>query len=331
MQKRKLLEIDLHLFDGAAAGAAGAAGEGSAQGMESATPKADMKIPGSSRRGKSGEYSNVVFGKQGDASAANGNPAAGEGQGVSKSGVETTSSTLEDRRKAFKEMIDGEYKDVYAENFQKAFNQRFKEVKGMENSLSAQKPIIDMLMQRYNVTDGDMTKLQTAIEQDDRYYEEAADEAGLTVEQFKAMQKLERENNELKLFRERQQGEQQAQQRLNQWYAEAEKVKSIYPSFDFRAEAADRDFLGLLKSGLSVQQAYELKHMDEIKASAAQVAAQTAGEQMKARIQSRASRPTENGTSSQSAVIVKSDVHSLTRADRAEAVRRAQRGEKIVF
>jgi hypothetical protein len=330
MHKKTLLDINLKLFDGTAGGAAPAGG-GSAQGMEGATPKADVKLPGSSRRAKSGAYDNVVFGKQEDAPAAGNTPAAGEdkGQGVSKSGVSTTSDALEAKRKAFKEMIEGEYKDVYAENFQQAFNRRFKEVKGMETSLSEQKPILDMLMQRYKIADGDMTKLQTAIEQDDRYYEEAADEAGLTVEQFKAMQKLERENAELKLLRQRQQGEQQAQQKLNEWYAESEKVKAIYPTFDLKAETANRDFVGLLKSGLSVQQAYELVHMEEIKAGAAQAAAQTAGEQMKARIQSRAARPAENGTSSQGAVIVKSDVHNLTRADRAEAVRRAQRGETI--
>jgi len=72
-------------------------------------------------------------------------------------------------------------------------------------------------------------------------------------------------------------------------------------------------------------------HMDEIKETAARAAAQTAGEQMKANIQRRAARPPENGTSSQSAVIVKNDVHSLSREDRAEIARRAQRGEKIRF
>ena len=108
-------------------------------------------------------------------------------------------------------------------------------------------------------------------------------------------------------------------------------MKEVYPSFDFRAEAANRDFMGLLKSGLGVQQAYELVHMEEIKAAAARTAAQTAGEQMKARIQNKAARPSENGTSSQSAVITKSDVHSLSRQDRAEIARRAQRGEKIRF
>lgn len=333
MRKHRLLKIDLHLFDGAAGGAPAGDGGEAAQAAESALPKAETKLPGRSRRGKSGEFDNVVFGKQEDAPAAEtaGSDAGGDnGEGnANKSGVSTTSDTLEARRKAFKEMIDGEYKDVFAEQFQLAFNRRFKETKGMEDSLNAQKPIMDILMQRYNVADGDVKKLLNAIEQDNVYWESAADEAGLTVEQFKAMKKLERENAEFQRMRQRQQGEQAMQNQLSKWYAEADKLKEVYPTFDFKMESADRDFLGLLKSGLNVQQAYELKHMEEIKANAARAAAQTAGQQMAAKIQSRASRPKENGTSSQSAVIVKNDVHSLTRAERAEAVRRAQRGEII--
>ena len=334
----KLLDIDLQLFDGAAAGApaGGTAGDGAAQQAEgSALPKAETKSrPGSSRRGKTGAFDNVVFGKQDAAQPETTTPDAGEDNGggsAKKSGVTTTSDSLEAKREAFRNLIEGEYKDQYTEMFQSAFNRRFKEVKGMEQSLNAQKPVMDMLMQRYKIADGDVAKLQTALEQDNAYWEDAAEQAGLTVEQFKAMQKLERENAELKAMRQRQQADQQANQRLNQWYAEAEQVKKLYPGFDFRTEAADRDFLGLLKSGLSVQQAYELKHMDEIKAAAAKTAAQTAGQQMAAKIQSKAARPQENGTSSQSAVIVKNDVHSLTRAERAEIARRVQRGESIKF
>lgn len=332
MHNYKLLKVNLHLFDGAA----GASGEaGGEAGAESALPKAETQVKtGSSRRSRSGAFDNVVFGKQEDASGAEAasSAAGSDGEGnANKSGVGTTSDTLEARRKAFDDLINGEYKDVYAERFQSALNRRFKETKGMETSLSAQKPIMDMLAQRYNIADGDPAKLLNALEQDNVYWESAADEAGLTVEQFKAMKKLERENAEFQRMRARQAGEQQAQQQINAWYADAEKVKEIYPTFDFRTEAADRDFLGLLKSGLSVQQAYELKHMDEIKANAAKVAAQTAGQQMAAKIQSKAARPKENGTSSQGAVIVKNDVHSLSRAERAEIARRAQRGETIKF
>ena len=331
MQKKTIMiGYDLQLFNGTAADAGTGADTGvGEQGSTVTLPKADKR--GSSRR-KSGEYDNVVFGKQADAPAAEtANPAAGGSEGSAKSGVSTTSDTLEAKRKAFQDLIEGEYKDQYTEAFQKAFNRRFKETKGMEDSLAAQKPIIDILMQRYKVEGGDMAKLQKAIEEDNSYWEQAADEAGLTVEQYKAMQKLERENAELKAIRQRQAGEQQAQAQLNQWMREAEGVKEIYPNFDFRAEIGNKEFQGLLKAGIPVQKAFELVHMDEIREATARSAAQTASQQMQAKIKSKASRPSENGTSSQSAVVVKSDVHSLSRADRAEVIRRAQRGEKISF
>lgn len=334
MQKDKLLKINLQLFaDGGAAGAP-TGGEGTAA-TESALPKAETNNRGSSRRGKPGALSNVVYGKQEDASEPTAtSPVAGgtnaEGNG-NKSGVSTTSDALEARRAAFQEMIDGEYKDIFTERTQEIINRRFKETKGMEAELAAQKPIMDILAQKYGITDGDQKKLLSAIENDNQYWEAAADEAGLTVEQYKAMQKLQRENEELRKMRERQQGQQAAEQQLAKWTQEADNLKKLYPGFDFRTELRNREFMGLLRSGLPVQKAYELIHMDEIKEAAARSAAQTTGAQMQARIKSKASRPSENGTSSQSAAVIKSDVGNLSRADRAEIARRVQRGEKIVF
>lgn len=329
-----LLDIDLRLFDGAAAAAGGDAGA-DGQAIESALSKAETNSrSGSSRRSKSGAFENVVFGKQEDAPAqeTTDSPAAGgDAEGSGKADVSTTSDTLEAKRKAFEDMISGEYKELYEEKFNKAFTRRFKESKAMENSLNAQKPIMDMLMQRYQIGDGDVAKLQAAIEQDTNYWQDAADKAGLTVEQYQSMQKLERENAELKRLRRHQIATQQGQERLNAIYQEADKVKELYPAFNLQAECQNRDFMGLLRNGISVQQAYELMHMEEIKQNAARAAAQSAGEQMVAKLKSKASRPLENGTSSQSAAIVKNDVHSLTREERAEIVRRAQRGAQIKF
>lgn len=329
--------FDLQLFNGAAAGGAAAAPAGEAAAPQASgveMPKAETnRRPGSSRRGRSGDFDNVVFGKQEDAPAdETAAPAAGEqGQGkANKSGVTTTSDTLEARKQAYRDFIGSEeYKDLHTEELQRVINTRFKETKGMEKTIADQKPVMDLLMQRYKVDD--VSKLMSALEQDNRYYEEAAEEAGLTVEQYKAMQKLERENAELKQMRQRQLGEQQAQQQLAKWYQEGEKVKQLYPSFDLRAEAANRDFMGLLKAGLSVQQAYETVHLDEIKAAAERAAAQNAGMQVVAKLQQKSARPLENGTSSQSAVTIRNDVSKLTRAERAEVARRAARGDKITF
>lgn len=335
MRKIKMLEVDLQLFNGAAGGAGAAAGgEGAAQGAEGALSKADTNSrSGSSRRSRSGEFSNVVFGKQEDASAAGTatNPAAGGNAEGNGKGITTTSDSLEARRQAFRDMVNGEYKDIYTEETQRIINTRFKENKTMEASLNAQKPILDMLMQRYQIGDGDMAKLQAAIEEDNSYWESVAEQEGLTVDQYKERMRLMRENAAMKAEQQKRMGEQAAQQQFARWAQEAESMKGLYPNFDLTAEMQNGNFRDLLRKGVSVQQAFELIHMDEIRNATARSAAKTASEQMEANIKSRAARPSENGTSSKSAVIVKNDVGSLTRAERAEIARRAQRGEKMKF
>ncbi len=324
---KKMFKVDLQLFnDGGATGGA----EGSVAAAENA-PKTESKPSGGSRRSKSGEFKNVVFGKQ-EGTAANETTsleAEGNPTGAGKTDVTTTSNTLEERRKAFNDLINGEYKDLYQENFQQVFDRRFKQVKGMEADLAAHKEVTDMLMSRYGVDD--VAKLKTALTEDNEYWESVAEQHGMTVEQYHAMQKLEQENKELKAIRQRQIGQQQFQQQIDSWYKEADKVKELYPSFDFRTEAQNPEFLSLLRNGNSVEHAYKVLHFDELTQNAARVAAQTADAQAQARIKSKASRPSENGTSSKSAVIVKNDVSNLTRKDRAEIARRVARGEKIVF
>lgn len=334
-----LFKFNLQLFNGGAAGAAGgegAAAEGAAQGNENALPKAETKgRSGGSRRGRSGAFDNVVFGKQDAAGTeTTGSDAGNQGEGnANKAGVTTTSDTLEAKRAAFEKLIGegGEYKDIFAERTQQIINRRFKDGKIQEQTIAEQKPIMDILMQRYNIADGDAKALLKAIEEDNTYWEAAAEESGLTVDQYKKMKQMERESAELQELKRRQSADQQAQQQLASWMQQAEGMQELYPGFDFRSEIRNRDFQGLLRAGIPVQKAYELIHMEEIKQAAARSAAQTASQQMQANLKAKQSRPAENGTSSKTAVIVKNDVSKLTRAERAEVARRAMLGEHIEF
>ena len=142
---------------------------------------------------------------------------------------------------------------------------------------------------------------------------------------------IEGEYREQYLENIRQLGKQRSEDRVRNLLARLRKenpeVKEVYPDFDLREELKDRSFLELIHAGVPLKLAYELKHLDEIKAAAARNAAQ----QMTARMKSRAARPSENGTASQSAVSVKSDVSKLNSAERAEIARRVARGESIVF
>lgn len=317
----KLFAVNLRLFDGEGGAPAGD-GAASTQGESQASP-------GTTRRGKSGEYANVKFGKQEQASpAADETPPADAGQ-KKEAAIETTSNTLEDKRKAFRALVNGEYKDQYTEETQRIIDRRFRETRNLEQQIAKQQPVIDMLLQRYKITDGDLGKLSKAVENDDAYWSEAAEEAGMSVEQFKRFQKLERENKELLQAQRASQTRQMADRQLQQWYLESEQVKAQYPGFDLEAESRDPQFLSMLKSGVPVLLAYQVKHMDEITASAAQAAAQQTEKAVVDGIRAKGARPAENGTSSQSAFVVKDDPSKWSKKDRAEIARRVSRGETI--
>lgn len=338
MLKFKLLDINLRTFDGGAAAAGGATGDGggaATSGQSDAGTQTTLKADttrqnGSSRRSgrNTGALSNVVYGKQ---EAAATDPAAEGTSSGSTTDVSTTSDSLEAKRAAFEDLISGEYKDMFTERTQNIIDRRFKETKNMEAQLKSQQPVIEALMNKYKITDGDIGKLTKAIDNDDAYWEEAAEEAGLTVEQYKQVQKLQRENEQFKRMQRIQQGQAQANAQLNEWMRQAEAMKSTYPDFNFRQEVANPEFAKMLKNGIPVQKAYEVMHIDELVNGAAISAAQRAEQNTVAKLRSKSSRPSENGTSSSSSAVIKSDVSSLTKADRAEIARRAAKGERISF
>ena len=328
-----LLNVSLRLFDGEGGAAAPAAGEGAAGDGNKGGSQAS---PAPTRRGKSGDFQNVLFGKQGDEPTAAGDEPGPEGKaqpsaaGKGKEGdVVTTSNTLEDRRKAFQELVNGEYKDIYTEETQRIIDRRFREARNLEERAAKQQPVIDMLMQRYKIADGDLGKLAAAVENDNAYWSEAAEEAGMSVEQYKQFQKLQRENAALLRAQRMRQNQQAAQQQLQKWYSEGEQVKAVYPDFDLGAESKNPQFISMLKAGVPVQHAYEVIHMDEIKAGVAQSTARQTEKQVVDGIRAKGNRPAENGTSSQSAFTVKDDPHKWTKQDRAEVARRVARGETI--
>lgn len=341
MKSENLLNIRLDLFDGgAAAGGDGAGAAAPASQNGDGAKGGSQAAPGSTRRGKSGEFQNVLFGKQ-SAPAAAGDGGGQEGQQQSsvagsdkdkQPGVTTTSDTLEARRKAFQDLVNSEeYKEIYTEETQRIINRRFRETQNLEQQVARNQPLIDMLMQRYKISDGDIGKLTAAIENDDAYWSEAAEEAGMSVEQYKQFQKLQRENAALMRDQQQRRSQQAAQQQLQKWYGEAEQVKGVYPSFDLNAEVKNQQFLSMLKSGVPMQHAYEVVHLDDIKAGVAKMQAKATERQVVDGIRAKGARPQENGTTSQSAFTVKDDVSKLTKSERAEIARRVARGEIIKF
>ncbi len=157
MKRKDLLDINLSLFDGAATGGGDGTGAAASGQAGDSAKGGSQAAPGSTRRGKStGEFGNVLFGKQETPAAAGGDSSrSGTGQQQSsvagsdnKEGVTTTSDALEDKRRAFQELVNGEYKDVYTEETQRIIYRPFREPKNMEHQESRKHPVIDMLMHR---------------------------------------------------------------------------------------------------------------------------------------------------------------------------------------
>lgn len=306
--------LNLQLF---AEGAGGGDGGTGAEGTPGATAVA--AVP--QRKGaKANPLANVVYGKQAQAEAEVTSPAA-----------EVNQTDTEDRNARFEALIKGEFKDLYDARMQDTIQKRLKGTKDTVEKYEALAPTLEILAKKYGVDATDIKALNKAIEEDDSYFEEEALEKGITVEQLKEIRKMERENADLKRQMEEQNRRDNANKIYAQWMDQAEKAKAIYPSFDLRTEMQNPQFVNLLRSNVDARTAYEVIHKDDIIHGAMQFAGKTVEQKLTNKIIANGARPAENGNNSQSASVSKSDVSTLTKADRAEIMRRVARGEKITF
>jgi hypothetical protein len=244
-------------------------------------------------------------------------------------GVQTVAQV--DRNAEFERLIKGEYKDLYDARMQDTIQKRLKSSKETVDKFNALSPTLELLAKKYGVDATDIEALNRAIEEDDSYFEEEALERGMTVKDLKKVKAMERENAELKAQMQEAQRQENGKKLYAAWMQQADEAKKVYPSFDLRAEMENPRFLDLLRSNIDVRTAYEVLHKDEIIPAAMQFTAKTVESKIAKKIAANGARPTENGMSSQSATVVKSDVSQLSKADRAEIIRRVQRGEKIRF
>ena len=236
-----------------------------------------------------------------------------------------------DRNAMFEQLIKGEYKDLYDAKVQDTIQKRLKSSKETVDKYNALAPTLELLGSKYGVDAGDTEALIKAISEDDSYYEQEALEKGMTVQQLKEVKRMERENAELKAQMQEAQRQENGKKLYAAWMQQADEAKKVYPSFDLKAEMNNPKFVDLLRSNIDVRTAYEVLHKDEIIPAAMQFTAKTVESKLAKSIAANGARPSENGMSSQSAAVVKSDVSQLSKADRAEIIRRVQRGEKIRF
>ena len=321
MKPLELIHVKLDYFDGEGAGAAPAAAEGPGEQGEKLLAEAAAR---NGRSKKADPFENVVFGKQPEPQPDKGSDSQ---DAADPQGVKTSERTLDDKRKAYDELINGEYKEFYTKDTQNLINRRFKETKDLEKQVADAKPVLDMLMQRYGAKD--MASLQTAIEGDSAYWQEAADDAGMSVSQFMEFQKLQRENRALLQQQEAVLNQQRVDQQLLLWSREAEALKQLFPDFSLEAEAQNPDFINLLQSGTPMEHAYKVLHLDEILNNERNVTAANTEKQVMDNIRARGQRPQEAGLNSNNAITYKTDVSAMSDKEILEMARRANRGDVI--
>lgn len=247
--------------------------------------------------------------------------------------------TREERRKAYEAYINGEGKEFFKEDTQNIVSKRVKEGKELKERVDKLNPFVEAIADKYNLDPSDLDGLMNAIQGDRDFFAEAAAEAGMdnpeTYRKFKESERKAKayEAEQKRIADERVEAERQsfAEQKLKAWQTEAEGVKAKYPGFDFETEVQDKQFMQMLRAGVSVEAAYQAKHHQEILRSAVDTAKAETEKAVVDNIRAKGQRPVEGGANGVSAPQTGYDVRNLTREQRAEIARQAAYGKRIEF
>lgn len=246
--------------------------------------------------------------------------------------------TPEERRRAFGEMVQGEYSDVFQEMMQRAIDKATENIR--QNPQVAR--LTQALANAYGVDTDDMDGLIEAVEngrvKDEKYYEELAQQRGVSVKTARELDKMESDlkrsntrNAQLQAMQQEATRQQRVSQIQAQWEAQAAQLKTQYPDFELQEVLANEQVADLMRRGVSLPDAYRAAYFDHIMQQATAQTAQKVEQGVAARIQQRAGRPGENGTRPGGAVTTHVDVASMSRRQLEDLERRARRGEKITL
>lgn len=357
MEERRMgLDLDLALFDGDAGGETGQQGETQAtsaatrQGEGEARPIAAPSglEPPARQKQANGQWGprqgrSPCWGE--DEQRSDRDLAVGRGEGCgaceddvsgilpraakepaecAANGSVTAPETPKERLARYRALVGGEFKDLFTADTQRIINQRFKETRGMEERLAAQRPILERLMGRYGLSGEDLAALSAAMDA-----EEAKTREETESREAETRRRQEAETRQRQVLERHREGF--ARDRLDRWAREMEEAVAAYPDFDLAEGMGQSVFRGVLRGGGSMKQAYEALHLEDIKASAARQAALEREREITEHIRARGIRPQENAAAAQNALRAKVDLERMTKEERAEVARRAMRGETITF
>ena len=239
---------------------------------------------------------------------------------------ETQAPSLKEGTEESYQSFKERFKNEYQADLQRVIDKRFKNAKKVEAERDALRakseqfePLMHALYEKYGTEAPE--ELINRVLQETHPHGEAA---GQKAEKGAA-------DNNTATTPDAEESERLQAQIVEHWQAEADALKDLYPAFSLEEEIENDRFSTALQSGMSVRDAYQYAHFDEILSGVIQYTAQGVKNSMQAARAVRSARPAENGTRSGAAAVVKSDVSKLSKADIEEINQRVLRGERIIF
>ena len=278
-------------------------------------------------------YKFVIDAFEGEGAGASAAAAETSGQvttadGDSNPGIASPENGTDKR--PFEDVIK-DYKDEYTKDFQKKWDARHKDYMATKTLNSKQGKLIERIALKYGIDNADdLDAIDKAMQADDDLVASRALSNGLTVEQQRYQDDIELENRRYREEQKRQAQAQNAQRQYQQWMDESNNLKAVFPSFDLDTELQNETFRQCVRAGMPIERAFYAAHGAEIASGAMQYTAQAVRKATEEEISNRTPRPKENGVARQAAAKVSTDVHGMTRQQRAELAKRSMR-EKVYF
>lgn len=221
------------------------------------------------------------------AAHAQGQQPTGESSQQAVGGEEPTEQEWAEAKKRFAKF--------YGNDVQSAVKDRFKNQEDANEKLKRMEPTMKALMKMTHAES--IEELQDLIANDDRLYQEEADAAGMPVEQYKNMMRLQEEHDQLVAEKQQAEERQALQQHVAGIRQQAEELKQLFPGFDLDAEMLNPEFIKMTSpGGVSVKQAFFALHGEELLPQLMAYGVQIGKNQISRAIQANQSRPIEGAS-----------------------------------
>jgi len=225
----------------------------------------------------------------------------------------------------FSELVKSEdYKQEAQEYFDNRIGRRLSKYKGIEDENQTMRGIIDKINMRYGINPESETFLSDfaqAVDKDTRLYEDEAANAGMTVDEFVKLRNAERIIAQNKIDEKNRQYNEITQRHVNNLIQQAEAFKEKVPNFDIQAEMENPQFKKLVDPpelggvGLSVENAFNAFHHNEIMQATVANAVKQASLNASNSVQTNMNRPQESGLNPSHSAITKLDPSKLKLKD----------------